>query len=57
MAGAPAAFVWEWSSLRTAAEVQDAYRQVCGEVPGSPIFIMKLSTNSRHLEAQLLADE
>ena len=37
--------------------VQDAYRQVCGEVPGSPIFIMKLSTNSRHLEVQLLADE
>ena len=57
MAGAPAAFVREWSSLRAATEVQDAYRQVWGEVPGSPIFIMKLSTNSRHLEAQLLADE
>jgi len=38
-------------------DVQNAYRQVCGEVPGSPIFIMKLSTNSRHLEVQLLADE
>jgi acetyl-CoA carboxylase/biotin carboxylase 1 len=38
-------------------EVANAYRQVCGEVPGSPIFIMKLSTNSRHLEVQLLADE
>ena len=38
-------------------DVQDAYRQVCGEVPGSPVFIMKLSTNSRHLEVQLLADE
>ncbi len=38
-------------------EVQNAYRQVCGEVPGSPIFIMKLSSNSRHLEVQLLADE
>ena len=37
--------------------VQDAYRQVCGEVPGSPIFIMKLSSNSRHLEVQLVADE
>jgi len=37
--------------------VQNAYRQVCGEVPGSPIFIMKLSTNSRHLEVQLLGDE
>ena len=37
--------------------VGDCYRQVSGEVPGSPIFIMKLSSNSRHLEVQLLADE
>lgn len=37
--------------------VANAFRQVCGEVPGSPIFIMKLSSNSRHLEVQLLADE
>ena len=56
-AGAPTVFVRKWSSLRAATEVQAAYHQVCGEVPGSPIFIMKLSTNSRHLEAQLLADE
>jgi acetyl-CoA carboxylase/biotin carboxylase 1 len=41
----------------SAEDVQNAYRQVCGEVPGSPIFIMKLSSNSRHLEVQLLADE
>lgn len=40
-----------------AEDVANAYRQVCGEVPGSPIFIMKLSSNSRHLEVQLLADE
>jgi len=40
-----------------AENVQTAFRQVCGEVPGSPIFIMKLSKNSRHLEVQLLADE
>ena len=38
-------------------DVPNAYRQVCGEVPGSPIFIMKLSARSRHLEVQLLADE
>ena len=38
-------------------DVADAYRQVCGEVPGSPIFIMQLSRNARHLEVQLLADE
>lgn len=40
-----------------ADDVPDAYRQVSGEVPGSPILIMKLSSNSRHLEVQLLADE
>jgi len=40
-----------------AEDVPNAFRQVCGEVPGSPIFIMKLSSNSRHLEVQLLADE
>ena len=33
-----------------------AYRQVAGEVPGSPIFLMKLAPRSRHLEVQLLAD-
>ena len=38
-------------------KVDDGFRQVSGEVPGSPIFIMKLSTKSRHLEVQLLADE
>jgi acetyl-CoA carboxylase / biotin carboxylase 1 len=43
--------------VEAAEDVQTAYRQVCGEVPGSPIFIMKLSSNSRHLEVQLLADE
>ncbi len=30
---------------------------MAGEVPGSPIFVMKLSKHSRHLEVQLLADE
>jgi acetyl-CoA carboxylase/biotin carboxylase 1 len=46
--------------IRMVAKLEDvptAYRQVCGEVSGSPIFIMKLSTKSRHLEVQLLADE
>lgn len=33
------------------------YNQVLGEVPGSPVFIMKLAGNARHLEVQLLADE
>ena len=34
-----------------------AFAQVQGEVPGSPIFIMKLQGNARHLEVQLLADQ
>ena len=32
------------------------FPQVQGEVPGSPIFAMKLAPASRHLEVQLLAD-
>jgi len=41
----------------SAENVRNCFRQVCGEVPGSPIFIMKLSSKSRHLEVQLIADE
>ncbi|XP_076323761.1 acetyl-CoA carboxylase-like [Tachypleus tridentatus] len=33
------------------------FRQVQAEVPGSPIFIMKLAMCARHLEVQLLADQ
>ena len=33
------------------------YVQVQAEVPGSPIFIQQLSTNSRHLEVQVVADK
>ncbi|CAG8448007.1 11827_t:CDS:2 [Ambispora gerdemannii] len=36
---------------------KQAYSQVQGEVPGSPIFIMKLAGNARHLEVQVLADQ
>lgn len=32
------------------------FPQVQGEVPGSPIFAMKLAPASRHLEVQLVAD-
>lgn len=38
-------------------EFTKQYPQVKTEVPGSPIFIMKLAKNARHLEVQLLADE
>jgi biotin carboxylase len=31
--------------------------QVQAEIPGSPVFIMKLAPRARHLEVQLLADE
>lgn len=34
-----------------------AYRQVASEVPGSPIFLMRLVTDARHLEVQIVADE
>ncbi|KAG0207115.1 acetyl-coenzyme-A carboxylase, partial [Mortierella sp. NVP41] len=34
-----------------------SFHQVLGEVPGSPVFIMKLAGNARHLEVQLLADQ
>ncbi|CAG8502872.1 3535_t:CDS:10, partial [Racocetra fulgida] len=36
---------------------KQAFAQVRGEVPGSPIFIMKLAGNARHLEVQVLADQ
>lgn len=38
-------------------ELPALYRQVLAEVPGSPVFIMKLAKNARHLEVQIIADE
>ena len=38
-------------------QIELAFSQVQGEVPGSPIFLMKLAPVARHLEVQLLADE
>jgi len=38
-------------------EFPNLFRQVQAEVPGSPIFIMKLAQHARHLEVQLLADK
>eukprot|EP00879_Flechtneria_rotunda_P003437 GHRR01003666.1.p1 GENE.GHRR01003666.1~~GHRR01003666.1.p1 ORF type:complete len:1583 (+),score=615.48 GHRR01003666.1:404-5152(+) len=37
-------------------EVRQVFKQIQGEVPGSPIFAMKLAPASRHLEVQLIAD-
>ncbi|KAG8961417.1 acetyl-coenzyme-A carboxylase [Tulasnella sp. 419] len=36
---------------------KNAFSAVAGEVPGSPIFIMKLAGSARHLEVQLFADQ
>ncbi|CUM66038.1 uncharacterized protein PRCAT00003692001 [Priceomyces carsonii] len=33
------------------------YKQAANEIPGSPIFVMKLAGDARHLEVQLLADQ
>ena len=38
-------------------DMRSAFKQVQGEVPGSPIFAMKLAPPSRHLEVQLICDE
>ena len=39
------------------ADFVAAYRAAASEVPGSPIFVMKLAGDARHLEVQLLADQ
>ncbi|CAE6455282.1 unnamed protein product [Rhizoctonia solani] len=41
----------------SAGAFKNAYNAVAGEVPGSPIFIMKLAGSARHLEVQVLADQ
>ncbi|XP_045508569.1 acetyl-CoA carboxylase isoform X2 [Colias croceus] len=38
-------------------DFNNMFRQVQAEVPGSPIFVMKLAKSARHLEVQLLADQ
>ncbi|KAG8970659.1 acetyl-coenzyme-A carboxylase [Tulasnella sp. 425] len=40
-----------------AATFKNAFEAVASEVPGSPIFIMKLAGSARHLEVQVLADQ
>ena len=38
-------------------ELRNAYIQVQNEVVGSPIFLMQLCKNARHLEVQIVGDE
>ncbi|XP_071847877.1 acetyl-CoA carboxylase-like isoform X3 [Apostichopus japonicus] len=39
------------------ADFHVMFRQVQNEVPGSPIFVMKLAKSARHLEVQLIGDK
>ncbi|WRT69229.1 uncharacterized protein IL334_006213 [Kwoniella shivajii] len=43
--------------VEEAEKFKNAFQAVAGEVPGSPIFIMKLAGSARHLEVQLMADQ
>ncbi|XP_006870497.1 PREDICTED: acetyl-CoA carboxylase 2 [Chrysochloris asiatica] len=46
--------------IRKAESTEDfpiLFRQVQSEIPGSPVFLMKLAQNARHLEVQILADQ
>ena len=36
---------------------ESLYKAAASEIPGSPIFVMKLAGSARHLEVQLLADQ
>lgn len=40
-----------------AEDVATLFRQVQAEIPGSPIFVMRMAHGARHLEVQLLADQ
>eukprot|EP01041_Mallomonas_annulata_P000604 gene604-1167_t len=48
---------YKHSQVTKQEDVAALFRQVQGEVPGSPIFVMKLASKCRHLEVQLLADK
>ena len=43
--------------VRDKKNFEQSFIQVQREVPGSPIFIMKVVENARHLEVQILADQ
>lgn len=42
---------------KNADELKTNFVQVQNEVPGSPMFMMQLCTNARHLEVQIVGDE
>ncbi|KAK4123014.1 hypothetical protein N657DRAFT_574108 [Parathielavia appendiculata] len=39
------------------SKFEELYKAAASEIPGSPIFVMKLADSARHLEVQLLADQ
>ncbi|XP_043827164.1 acetyl-CoA carboxylase 2 isoform X2 [Dromiciops gliroides] len=41
----------------SAEDFPNLFRQVQSEIPGSPVFVMKLAQHARHLEVQILADQ
>uniref|UniRef100_A0A4W3JW73 acetyl-CoA carboxylase n=1 Tax=Callorhinchus milii TaxID=7868 RepID=A0A4W3JW73_CALMI len=43
--------------VNSADDFPNLFRQVQAEVPSSPIFIMQMAQNARHLEVQILADQ
>ncbi|XP_064424983.1 acetyl-CoA carboxylase 1 isoform X2 [Latimeria chalumnae] len=43
--------------VNSADDFPNLFRQVQAEVPGSPIFVMRLAKHARHLEVQILADQ
>ncbi|XP_039612650.1 acetyl-CoA carboxylase 1 isoform X1 [Polypterus senegalus] len=43
--------------VNSAEDFPNLFRQVQTEVPGSPIFVMRLAKHARHLEVQILADQ
>lgn len=43
--------------VENAEEFAELYEQAAHEIPGSPIFIMKLAGNARHIEVQILSDQ
>lgn len=38
------------------SDFKSAYRQVCSEIPDSPVFVMKLAVSVRHVEVQIISD-
>jgi len=42
---------------QSVADIPVMYQQVVDEVKGSPVFLMRLCTNARHIEIQLLSDK